>query len=40
MFGEPMDLWMLAYSFIFAIVSIIVGGIIFDKNEDKFILHI
>ena len=39
-FGEPMDLWMLAYSFIFAIVSIIVGGIIFDKNEDKFILHI
>lgn len=39
-FGEYMDLWMLGYSLIFSIVSIIVGSIIFEKNRDKFILHI
>lgn len=39
-FGEPMDIWMLVYSLIFSVASIVVGAIIFDKNQDKFILHI
>lgn len=39
-FGEVMDTGMLLYSLIFAIVTVIIGGIIFDKNEDKFILYI
>jgi len=39
-FGEWMDTWMLGYSAIFAIVSVIVGAVIFEKNQDKFILHI
>lgn len=39
-FGEVMDMGMLLYSFIFAIVCIVIGGIVFDRNEDKFILYI
>lgn len=39
-FGEPMDIWMLGYSLLFAVVSIIIGCIVFEKNQDKFILHI
>jgi len=39
-FGQSMDLFMLGYSFLFSIVTIFVGIVIFDKNEDKFILHI
>lgn len=39
-FGEAMDMGMLLYSSIFAVVSLIVGAIVFEKNQDKFILHI
>lgn len=39
-FGSPMDMGMLLYASVFAIVSVVVGAIIFDKNEDKFILYI
>lgn len=39
-FGESMDIWMLGYSIVFAIVSVVVGYIIFDKNKNKFILHL
>ncbi|MBP3621209.1 MAG: ABC transporter permease [Lachnospiraceae bacterium] len=39
-FGEEMDMWMLIYSFAFAVVSVFIGGIIFKKNQEKFILYI
>lgn len=39
-FGKTMDTWMLGYSAVFAIVSVLFGIIIFDKNQDKFILYI
>ena len=39
-FGENMDIWMLGYSIVFAIVSVVVGYVIFDKNKNKFILHL
>ncbi|MBQ9277145.1 MAG: ABC transporter permease [Lachnospiraceae bacterium] len=39
-FGTSMDAWMLGYSAVFAIVSVLFGIIIFDKNQDKFILYI
>lgn len=39
-FGEPMNMKMVAYSLAFSMVSIIVGAILFHKNEDKFILYI
>ena len=39
-FGEAMDMGMLMYSSIFAVASLIVGAIVFEKNQDKFILHI
>lgn len=39
-FGEAMDMGMLMYSSIFAVVSLVVGAIVFEKNQDKFILHI
>ena len=39
-FGGDMDVWMLSYSAIFAVVSVIVGYVIFDKNKNKFILHL
>lgn len=39
-FGEEMNIWMLSYSAIFALVSVIVGYVIFDKNKNKFILHL
>lgn len=39
-FGHSMDMWMLGYSAVFAIVSVLFGIIIFDKNQDKFILYI
>ena len=39
-FSQAMDMGMLVYSFGFSLVSIIIGGIIFNKNQEKFILHI
>jgi len=39
-FGQTMDMWMLGYSAIFAVVSVVIGYVIFDKNENKFILHL
>lgn len=39
-FGQAMDTGMLAYSAIFALVSVVVGAVVFEKNQDKFILHI
>lgn len=39
-FGENMDMWMLGYSTIFAVVSVVVGYVVFDKNKNKFILHL
>lgn len=39
-FGEQMDMGMLLYALVFAVVCIVIGGIAFDKNEDKFILYI
>lgn len=39
-FGQDIDMWMLGYSAIFAVVSVIVGYVIFDKNKNKFILHL
>ncbi len=39
-FGETMDMWMLAYSAAFALITVIIGNYIFEKNQDKFILYI
>ncbi len=39
-FGTAMDMWMLCYSLGFALVSVILGMCIFEKNQDKFILYI
>lgn len=39
-FGEAMNLKYLAYAFCFSVVAIIIGVVIFKKNEDKFILEI
>lgn len=39
-FGKTMDTWMLGYSAVFAIVSVIIGIVVFDRNQDKFILYI
>ena len=39
-FGRPMGLYNLCFSAIFAFGSLIIGIIIFVKNQDKFILHI
>lgn len=39
-FGEMMDMGMLAYSVIFSVASLIIGGIIFSKKQDEFILYI
>ena len=39
-FGNAFDYSMLLYSFGFALVAIIVGTFIFEKNQDKFILYI
>lgn len=39
-FGERMDTGMLLYALVFSVICIVIGSIAFDKNEDKFILHI
>ncbi len=39
-FGKQMSVHMLMYSFAVAVVCIIFGSIVFNKNEDKFILYI
>ncbi len=39
-FGEPMNLHYLLYSFGFSVVAILIGILAFKKNEDKFILEI
>lgn len=39
-FGKMMDMGMLAYSVIFSVISLIIGGIIFSKKQDEFILYI
>ena len=39
-FGEVMDGGMLLYSFVFSMVTVVIGSVIFSKNEDKFILYI
>lgn len=39
-FGEWMDMKMLAYSSVFALLLLVVGTFIFYKKQDDFILHI
>ena len=39
-FGEPMEMFYLVYSAIFSVVVLLIGLLIFKKNQDKFILHI
>lgn len=39
-FGESMDMTMLGYSAGFAMTLLVVGYIIFEKNKNKFILHL
>lgn len=39
-FGNAMDSFMLIYPLAFAVVCTLIGGYIFHKNEDKFILYI
>lgn len=39
-FGERMDMGMLAYASVFAVISLVVGSIIFSRKQDDFILYI
>lgn len=39
-FGETMNVSMLLYALGFSVVCIVVGGIVFRKNENRFILHL
>lgn len=39
-YGRPMDMYNLCFSAVFAVGSLIVGMIVFVKNQDKFILNI
>lgn len=39
-FGQAMDGFMVIYPLAFAAISIVIGWVIFDKNQDKFILYI
>lgn len=39
-FGESMDGGMLLYSCVFSLIALVVGTIIFDRNQDKFILYV
>ena len=39
-FGEPMNLGFLLYSLCFALASLVIGGWVFAKNENNFILHL
>ncbi len=40
LFGGNMDMWMLGYSSIFAVFTLIFGYWIFEKNKNKFILYL
>ena len=40
LFGQELDTWMLGYSAIFAVISVVVGYAFFEKNKNKFILHL
>ncbi|MCM1226320.1 MAG: ABC transporter permease [Clostridium sp.] len=39
-FGQPMDMRLMLYSFVFSVVSILAGSYFFVKKQDKFILYI
>lgn len=39
-FGKPMNMKELAYSFGFAMICIIVGAFVFKRKQDKFILYV
>lgn len=39
-FGRPMDGFLTIYSAVLAVVTLGVGALIFNKNQDKFILHL
>lgn len=39
-FGENMNTWMLGYSTVFAVLFVFFGYVIFEKNKNKFILHL
>ena len=38
--GEPMNGMRLLYAFIFSIVCVVVGALVFKKKQDDFILHL
>jgi len=40
LFGQELDTWMLGYSAIFAVISVVVGYAFFERNKNKFILHL
>ena len=39
-FGRPMDMFMLLYSAVFSLATLVIGLLVFRKHQDKFILHI
>lgn len=39
-FGTPLELGMLLYAIAFSVICMIIGGYVFNKNEDRFILYI
>lgn len=40
LFGQPLDMTLLAYSSVFAVVTLLVGMFVFYKKQDSFILSI
>lgn len=39
-FGHPVNVSAIAYSFGFSVVTFLIGVVVFYKNQDKFILHL
>lgn len=39
-FGQPMNMWYMWYSFGFSVLAIAVGFVLFYKKQDKFVLYI
>ena len=40
LYGKPLDMEAVVIAAVFGLLSVIVGGYMFYKNQDKFILHI
>ena len=39
-FSSPQEIFMLVYSGVFSLIALVIGIIVFKKNQDKFVLHL